>query len=108
MDPDTDFITSLFNISPESIESFITHTSAENVVYEIKLKRTFFDCPYCGGKLIGDGHKTKNINHPVLTNRQCSIKYHANRYRCTGCSRTTFVLNPFPGLPAIYHLDCVI
>ena len=96
MNPDTNFITSLFNISPESIDSFITHTSSEDVVYEISLKRTAFNCPYCNGRTIGYGHKTKIINHPVLSNRDCSIKYHANRYRCTACGRTMFEYNPFP------------
>lgn len=95
MNPDTNFITSLFNISPESIDSFITHTSSEDVVYEISLKRTAFNCPYCNGRTIGYGHKTKIINHPVLSNRDCSIKYHANRYRCTACGRTMFEYNPF-------------
>ncbi len=95
MNPDSNFITSLFNISPESIESFVTHTSAEKVVYELTLRRTYSDCPYCGGRLIGYGHKTKVINHPVLSNRQCCIKYHANRYRCKGCGRTGFEYNPF-------------
>ena len=95
MNPDTNFITSLFNIAPESIESFITHTSADDVVYEIVLKRTYFECPYCGGRIIGYGHKIKNINHPVLSNRKSSIKYHANRYRCTSCDRTMFEHNPF-------------
>ena len=95
MNPDSNFITSLFNISPESIESFITHTSAGEVVYELTLKRTYSDCPYCGGKLIGYGHKTKMINHPILSDRLCYIKYHANRYRCTACGRTGFEHNPF-------------
>ena len=95
MNPDSNFITSLFNISPESIDSFITHTTAEEVIYEITLKRTYIECPYCGGRLIGYGHKTKIINHPVLADRQCCIKYHANRYRCTSCGRTGFEHNPF-------------
>lgn len=95
MHPDSNFITSLFNILPESIDSFLTRTSSEKVIYEITLKRTFSDCPFCNGKLIGYGHKSKIINHPVLLNRQCYIQYNANRYRCKACGRTMFEHNPF-------------
>lgn len=95
MNPDNNFITSLFNISPEIIDSFLTRTSAEEVTYEITLKRVDFDCPYCRGPLIGYGHKIKDINHPILTSRRCYIKYHANRYRCKACGRTCFENNPF-------------
>ena len=62
MNPDSNFITSLFNISPESIESFVTHSSANEVVYELTLSRTYFLCPYCNGRLIGYGHKTSDAS----------------------------------------------
>lgn len=95
MNPDSNFITSLFNIVPESISSFLTRSSGDEVIYEITLKRALFECPFCNGRLIGYGHKVKIINHPVLSNRKCYIRYNANRYRCKVCGRTTFEQNPF-------------
>lgn len=95
MNPDFDFTTSLFNIDSSSIESFATKCTEDTVVYEITLKRTLSSCPYCGGTLIGHGHKSKHINHPALRNRSGMILYHANRYICKSCKRTLFETNPF-------------
>ena len=95
MNPDADFITSLFNVDISDIESLFTHISEDDVVYEITLARRLSSCPYCGGPLIGHGHTIKTVNHPVLRNRKGTILYHANRYICKSCKRTCFEENPF-------------
>ena len=95
MNPDTNFFTALFNIDQSEIDSLVTRTDAETVVYELQLKRKELSCPYCGGPMIGHGHKLKKIDHPVLRNRKDMILYKANRYICKQCSRTVLEDNPF-------------
>ena len=70
MNPDTNFFTALFNIDQSEIDSLVTRTDAETVVYELQLKRKELSCPYCGGPMIGHGHKLKKIDNPVLRNRK--------------------------------------
>jgi len=95
MNPDYNFITSQLNIRESDIESIITRTTDKSVTYEITLKRQPLSCPYCKGPMIGHGHKTKTINHPILRNLQGIILYHANRYICKCCGKTAFEPNPF-------------
>lgn len=95
MNPDSNFITSLFNIDMADVESLVTRSDEESVTYDIKLKRKFMTCPYCRGPMIGHGRKTKKIDHPVLRNRKGYIIYHANRYICKRCGKTCFENNPF-------------
>ena len=95
MNPDTNFVISLFNIDTSEIESLVTRTTEDTVTYEIFLKRKPLSCPYCNGPMIGHGHKTKKIDHPVLRNRKGLILYHANRYICKRCGKTAFEDNPF-------------
>lgn len=95
MIPDTNFFTALFNIDQSDIDSLATRTDEETVTYELTLKRKVLSCPYCGGHMIGHGHKLKKIDHPVLRNRKGVILYNANRYICKQCSRTVLEDNPF-------------
>ncbi len=92
---DSNFIASLFNLDISDIESFKTRTDDENVIYEIALKRKPLSCNYCGGPMIGHGHRTRKIDHPVLRGRNGYIKYHANRYICKHCGKTVLERNPF-------------
>ncbi len=95
MNLDPSFVTALFNLDLSEVESLITRTDADRVTYEIQLKRKPITCPYCGGPMIGHGHKVKKIDHPALLNRNGVILYHANRYICKQCAKTTFEHNPF-------------
>ena len=45
--------------------------------------------------MIGHGKITRHINHPVLRNHKGIIRYHANRYICKICRKTTLEQNPF-------------
>lgn len=95
MNPDYNFITSQLGVSESAIKSIKTRTTSDSVIYEITLKRMPMNCPLCGGIMIGHGHKTKTINHPVLRNHQGTILYHANRYICKNCGKTAIEPNPF-------------
>ena len=92
---DANFFVSLFNIDMLDVYSLFTRTTGETTTFEITLKRKPVDCPYCGRPMIGHGHKTKKIDHPIIRNRKGIILYHANRYICKRCSRTSFEDNPF-------------
>lgn len=93
--PNIDFITTLLNVTPSDIANCFVKTDHDTICYEITLVRKSKDCPFCGGSMIGHGHKVKKINHPVLRNTNGIIVYHANRYLCKDCKRTSFEENPF-------------
>ena len=64
--PNINFITSLLNITPEDVSKFTVKTLDDTVFYSITLKRKNITCPLCGDKMIGHGHKQKQIHHPIL------------------------------------------
>ena len=63
--------------------------------YYVTLIRKALNCPYCGAKMIGHGHKKKKISHPALREFKGVIIYNANRYICTSCNKTFMEDNPF-------------
>ena len=63
--------------------------------YYVTLIRKVLNCPYCGAKMIGHGHKKKKISHPALREFKGVIIYNANRYICTSCNKTFMEDNPF-------------
>jgi len=79
---DANFFVSLFNIDMLDVDSLFTRTTGETTTFEITLKRRQMDCPYCSGPMIGHGHKTKKIDHPIIRNCKGIILYHANRCIC--------------------------
>jgi len=91
----SDFITSMLNIDESCVEFFNVKTINEEVFFEITLKRKTVACPACGFAMIGHGHMTKKIKHPALREYKGTIIYHANRYICKRCQKTTFEDNPF-------------
>ncbi|MBQ0035800.1 MAG: ISL3 family transposase [Firmicutes bacterium] len=89
-------IKSLFNIDNDEIDKIYTVNDDNGLVVHIRLKRkNCFICPVCGRKLVGNGYKNKPINHKALVDRNTSLIYEANRYRCKGCNYTEFEKNPF-------------
>lgn len=66
MIPDTNFFTALFNIDQSDIDSLATRTDEETVTYELTLKRKVLSCPYCGGHMIGHGHKLKALSQQMV------------------------------------------
>jgi len=90
-------IKSIFNIASERIDKLESINYTDGVTVHIRLKKPDYDmyCPICGTKLIGNGVKTKPINHKAFTDRNMLLLYDANRYRCKACNYTEFEKNPF-------------
>ena len=93
--PNTDFTTLMLNIQESDIESSFNAVSGDELHIYITLRRKSYDCTFCGGKMIGYGHKMRKINHPALRQYNGTIHYNANRYRCKECGRTRLEDNPF-------------
>ena len=93
--PNTDFTTLMLNIQESDIESSFNAVSGDELHIYITLRRKPYDCTFCGGKMIGYGHKMRKINHPALRQYNGTIHYNANRYRCKECGRTRLEDNPF-------------
>ena len=86
----------LFNVNSNDIDRINVVQNDGNLTVYIRLKRKeSIYCPVCGKKLVGNGTKSKPINHKVLTDRNMKLIYKANRYRCKCCNYTEFEKNPF-------------
>ena len=90
-----DFITTLLNVASKDIKEYECTVINDTVYYDVLLVRKPLSCPFCGEKMIGHGKVTKHINHPALRNYKGIIRYHANRYICKICRKTTLEQNPF-------------
>ena len=93
--PNIDFITSLLNVTTSDIEKCNIRTTDDVTYYEITLVHKPLDCPLCSARMIGHGHKLKNIQHPVMRDRKGVILYNANRYICKEGRKTALEKNPF-------------
>ena len=93
--PQTDFITALFNVHPDEIESLETFKQDSTFHYHIRLKLKKLTCPYCSESSISHGQKERIIHHPNLIDFDGVIHYYARRYICKDCQRTFFETNPF-------------
>ena len=51
----------MLNISNSDIKKSDIITDGDTIYYDITLVRKPMTCPYCGGKMIGHGHKLKLI-----------------------------------------------
>lgn len=85
----------MLNINNSDIEKSDIIVDGETLYFDITLIRKPMDCPYCGGKMIGHGHKLKLIKHPAVRASNGIIRYNANRYICKICGKTAFEKNPF-------------
>jgi transposase len=104
--PQTDFITTLFNVHPDEIESLETVKQESTFHYHIRLNLKRLTCPYCSEPAISHGQKEKIIHHPNVIDFDGIIHYYARRYICKDCRRTFFEVNPFsfPGFNNSYAL----
>lgn len=93
--PQTDFITALFNVHPDEIDSLETVKQNTTFHYHIRLKLKKHLCPYCGESTISHGQKERIIHHPNIIDYDGVIHYYARRYICKDCQRTFFETNPF-------------
>lgn len=107
MIPQHDFITALFNVTLDDIESLETFKQGETFHYHIKLKLKKHTCPYCGDNAISHGQKELKIHHPNLIDFDGLIHYHARRYICKDCHRTFFETNPF-SFPGFHNSHALI
>ena len=96
----------MLNVSSSDIEKSDIITDGDTIYYDITLVRRPMCCPFCGGKMIGHGHKLKLIKHPAVRNCNGIIRYNANRYRCRECNKTALEKNPFtfPGFNSSFLL----
>lgn len=96
----------MLNISSSDIKKSDIITDGDIIYYDITLVRKPMACPYCGGKMIGHGHKLRLIKHPAVRNHSGIIRYNANRYICKECSKTAIEKNPFsfPGFNSSFLL----
>ncbi len=95
MIPQPDFITALFKVHPQDIETCETFKQDSTFHYHICLKLKKHTCPYCGADAISHGKKEIRIHNPNLIDFDGVIHYHARRYLCKDCHRTFFETNPF-------------
>lgn len=96
----------MLNISNSDIKKSDIITDGDTIYYNITLVRKPMPCPYCGGKMIGHGHKLRLIKHPAVRDHSGIIRYNANRYICKECNRTAIEKNPFsfPGFNSSFLL----
>lgn len=78
----------MLNISNSDIKKSDIITDGDTIYYDITLVRKPMTCPYCGGKMIGHGHKLRLIKHPAIRNYSGIIRYNANRYICKEFNKT--------------------
>ena len=88
-------IMDMFNISMDDTDRFETVNDDGFVSVTIRLKRKILYCPCCGTRMVSNGISTKKINHKVLNDRNMTIVYEANRYRCRKCNHSEYEKNPF-------------
>ena len=58
----------MLNISNSDIKKSDIITDGDTIYYDITLVRKPMTCPYCGGKMIGHGHKPRLTKHPAIRN----------------------------------------
>ena len=86
----------MFNVDYDCIDKFTTSNNEDgSISVAIRLKRNERFCPICGSKLVSNGISRKSINHKVLNDRNTSLVYEANRYRCRKCNYSEYEKNPF-------------
>ena len=96
----------MLNISNSDIKKSDIITDGDTICYDITLVRKPMTCPYCGGKMIGHGHKLRLIKHPAIRNHSGIIRCNTNRYICKECNKTAIEKNPFsfPGFNSSFLL----
>ena len=83
------FILQLFNLEYSDVQDVSCIRAGNNVIIDITLASDPVPCPVCGcDQLHIKNYVTKNITHSVLSDRRCTLRYHARRYVCPVCRKT--------------------
>ena len=83
------FILQLFNLEYSDVQDVSCIRAGNNVIIDITLASDPVPCPVCGcDQLHIKNYVTKNITHSVLSDRRCTLRYHALRYVCPVCRKT--------------------
>lgn len=86
----------LFNLEDEDIQDISFSIAGNCSVADVLLRDERSPCPECGNDhVLIKGYQIKMINHGVLSDRKCLIRYHARRYLCPVCKKTWYEHNPF-------------
>lgn len=90
------FVLQLFNLDEKDVQDVRYIPAGDNTVIDIKLLPSAEPCDVCGyDKPVVKNYVLKKINHSILTDRKCTLHYHARRYECPVCKKTYYEKNPF-------------
>ena len=90
------FILQLFNLEYSDVQEVSCIRAGNTVIIDIILVSDPVPCPICGcDQPHIKNYVTKNITHSVLSDRRCTLRYHARRYVCPVCGKTYYEHNPF-------------
>ena len=82
------FILQLFNLEYSDVQDVSCIRAGNNVIIDITLASDPVPCPVCGcDQPHIKNYVTKNITHSVLSDRRCTLRYHARRYVCPVCGK---------------------
>lgn len=86
----------LFGLEDEDIDTIHYKNVNGSAYIEVKLFPHYEPCNECGGlePWIKD-YRVKRIRHSILTDRKCTLLYHARRYECRHCGHVYLEDNPF-------------
>ena len=75
------FILQLFNLEYSDVQDVSCIRAGNTVIIDIVLVSDPVPCPVCGcDQPHIKNYITKNITHSVLSDRRCTLRYHARRY----------------------------
>lgn len=90
------FILQLFNLESNDVQDVSCIRAGNDVIVDITLVSEPIPCPICGCEHPHTkNYVKKNITHSVLSDRRCTLRYHARRYQCPICGKTYYEHNPF-------------
>jgi transposase len=86
----------LFGLENSDVQKIHYENANGDAQIKIELVPHYEPCPECGYERpkIKD-YRWKRITHSVLTDRKCTLLYHARRYICPFCHHTYMEKNPF-------------
>lgn len=92
-----ELVLQLFNLEDEDIQSIeYVNENGNSVVIVFLADNNRQPCPRCGcTRLEVKEYVQKDINHAILSDRKCTLRYFARRYKCQHCGRTFYEHNPF-------------
>lgn len=90
------FVLQLFGLENEDVQSVRYIHAGQDAIVDITLNSHPIPCPECGypePKIYN--YVLKKIKHSELSDRACTLHYHARRYICPICRKTYYEHNPF-------------